>query len=54
MQHFLHFSVVFCLYTALHNQKSISSNFLVFPQEISLRPATFLLLILSVLKVIPR
>ena len=26
MQHFVHFSVVFSLYTALHNQRSMSSK----------------------------
>ena len=51
MQTFINLSIVFCLYTALHNQRSILSNFLVFHISggIFLKPAAFLLLIFSVL-----
>ena len=44
---FIYFSIVFCLYTALHDQRSMSSNFLVFNISggILLRPVAFLLLI---------
>ena len=46
MKPFVHFSLVFCLYIALHNQRSTSSNFLVFHISggISSGPAAFLLL----------
>ena len=43
------FSLLFCLYTALHNWRSESSTFLVFhtSRDILLRPATFLILMYS-------
>ena len=47
LKYAVYFSIVFCLYTALHYRRSTSSNFFVFHTSggISLRPATFLLLI---------
>ena len=44
---FVHFSIVFWLFTAFHHQRSTSSNFLIFhtPSGISSRLAAFLLLI---------
>ena len=47
MQPFVCFSVVFCLYTMLHNQRSMSSNTLIVYSWgcISSRPAAFLLVI---------
>ena len=47
MHLFVHFFIVFCSYTTLHNQRSMLSNFLVFhiTGGILLRPAAFLLLI---------
>ena len=47
MQFFVHFIIVLCLYTLLHNQRSLLLNFLVFHTfvGISLKPTAFLLLI---------
>ena len=47
MQAFVHLSIVFWLYMALHYRSSMSSNFLVFHtfMGISLRRAAFLFLI---------
>ena len=44
---FVHFSLVFCLYTALHNRRRMSSTFLVLHTsgDISWGPVAFLLLI---------
>ena len=49
MQTFVHFSIVFCLKTALHHWRSMTSNFLIFytSGDISFRFAAFLLLIFS-------
>ena len=46
-QPFVYFSIIFCLYAELHNQRSMLSNDLVFhiSRGISMRPAAFLLLI---------
>ena len=40
MQYFVHFSIVLCLYSVLHNRMSMSPNFLVFHRsgDTSLRP----------------
>ena len=52
---FVHFSIVFRLYTALHNQRNISTNFLVFHNRagISSKPAAFLIYFFSELRFLP-
>ena len=47
MRPFVHSSIVFCLLTILHNQRSMSSNLFVFQTwgAISSKPAVFLFLI---------